>query len=59
MSISVRRFIVQALTKTVVALLFACVTGVTFAAVTGDTTQQADPPVDCKKTPDNPKCRDK
>lgn len=49
----------QALIKTVVALLFACVTGVTFAAVTGDTTQQADPPVDCKKTPDNPKCQGK
>ena len=40
-----------ALSKILVALMFSAVTGAAFA--------QADPPVDCKKTPDHPKCEKK
>jgi len=48
----------SSLSKILVALLFSAVTGVAFAGAT-DTTQQADPPVDCKKNPDDPKCGSK
>jgi len=48
----------SALSKLLVALLFSAITGVAFAGAT-NTTQQADPPVDCKKNPDDPKCSTK
>lgn len=44
----------------VMMVAFVGLAGTTIAAPYGsDEASQAAPPVDCKKTPENPKCKDK
>lgn len=46
--------------KLISILLMACFFAVSGAAVaTSDITQQKDNPVDCKKTPKDPRCKDR
>ena len=53
-----RQFVARILSPFAVVLMMAFA-GPAITAPTGDNPSQAEPPVDCKKTPDHPRCKDK